>query len=115
MYKIKKKFEVAASHKLSLSYDSPCENLHGHNWIITVYCQNDKLDADGMVIDFKVIKDIIHGAMDHSYLNDIFPNPTAENMVVYIATIIGTQLTDDLKLTKVVLWETEGSYAEWRG
>jgi len=38
-----------------------------------------------MVIDFKVIKDIIHGAMDHSYLNDIFHfNPTAENIAKWI-------------------------------
>ena len=36
VYSIKKTFEVAGSHKLTLSYESKCQNLHGHNWIITV-------------------------------------------------------------------------------
>ena len=31
MYEIKKTFEIAAAHRLSLDYDSKCTNLHGHN------------------------------------------------------------------------------------
>lgn len=31
MYYIEKTFEISASHKLTLSYRSKCENLHGHN------------------------------------------------------------------------------------
>lgn len=37
MYTVIKRMEISASHSLKLSYRSKCENLHGHNWIITVY------------------------------------------------------------------------------
>ncbi|MDD7404867.1 MAG: 6-carboxytetrahydropterin synthase, partial [Bacteroidales bacterium] len=34
MYYIKKTIEIAACHRLSLSYPSKCTQLHGHNWLI---------------------------------------------------------------------------------
>ena len=37
MFTVVKRMEVSASHSLKLSYQSKCENLHGHNWIVTVY------------------------------------------------------------------------------
>lgn len=61
MYYVIKRLEIAGSHSLSLSYSSKCENLHGHNWVITIYCRAEHLNEDGMVVDFKHIKDKIHG------------------------------------------------------
>mgnify|MGYP002626841804 CR=1 FL=1 len=58
MYKTKTTFTISAAHQLSLDYDSPCSRLHGHNWVITVYCKSDMLDHNGMLIDFKKIKDL---------------------------------------------------------
>ena len=55
MYFIEKTFEISASHKLQLSYRSKCENLHGHNWKVTVMCKSRTLDENGMVVDFKMI------------------------------------------------------------
>ena len=73
--------EVSASHSLSLSYESKCTNLHGHNWVITVYCKSEKLNADGMVCDFTHIKELLKEKLDHRNLNEVLPfNPTAENI-----------------------------------
>ena len=81
MYYVSKRMEIAGSHSLTLSYDSPCQNLHGHNWIITIYCKAKKLNEDGMIIDFKHIKGLIHKRLDHQNLNTVLDfNPTAENI-----------------------------------
>lgn len=43
------------------------------------------LNQDGMVCDFKHIKDKIHGYLDHGNLNELLPfNPTAENIAKWI-------------------------------
>ena len=81
MYYIKKTIEIAACHRLSLSYPSKCTQLHGHNWLITIYCKAETLNPNGMVIDFTHVKEMIKQRLDHANLNERLPfNPTAENI-----------------------------------
>ena len=65
--------EISASHSLKLSYQSKCENLHGHNWIITIYCRSKELNEDGMVVDFTHIKEKVMSRLDHQNLNEVLP------------------------------------------
>jgi len=103
MFKIKKTFEVAIAHRLNLSYESACSRLHGHNLVITVYCASEELDENNMVIDFTLVKKLIHDVIDHSSLSNIdcprcgyrvlsssIPdaNPTAELLAEWIYTQI---------------------------
>lgn len=85
MYYVSKRMEIAVCHKLNLSYESKCANLHGHNLIVTVYCKAKEPNKDGMVMDFKHIKQKIHGYLDHGNLNELLHfNPTAENIAKWI-------------------------------
>lgn len=85
MFYVKKRFEISAAHRLDLSYESKCTNIHGHNWIITVECRAKELNENGMVTDFTHIKELVMGRLDHAYINDILHlNPTAENIAKWV-------------------------------
>lgn len=107
MYYVSKRLEIAGSHNLNLDYESKCTNLHGHNWIITVYCRSYELDENGMVVDFADIKRFISDKLDHQYLNDVFDfNPTAENIAKWICDNI-------VYCYKVTVQESEGNTATY--
>jgi 6-pyruvoyltetrahydropterin/6-carboxytetrahydropterin synthase len=79
--------------------------VHGHNWIVTVYCKSKNLDENGMVEDFSKIKSLIHGVLDHNDINDVLPfNPTAENIAHWITQQIPT-------CYKAKVQESEGNVA----
>lgn len=108
MYRISKRMEIAGAHMLSLDHESKCSELHGHNWIVTVFCRAETLDRNGMVFDFKHLKDRVHGKLDHKMLNDVLDfNPTAENMARWVAEQVGETCY------RVTVQESEGNVAEW--
>lgn len=89
MYYVKKRFEISAAHRLSLTYKSKCGRLHGHNWTVIVECKSPTLDENGMVVDFTHIKELVMDKLDHNVLNDVLPcNPTAENLARWIVDTV---------------------------
>ena len=122
MTTVTKIFEFEACHKLP-HYEGACHNLHGHSYKLEVTVKgnikrNPNNPKCGMIIDFKdlksIVKDVVIDKYDHSYLNDHFPNPTAEIMVESIAMDIINSLDTGIDLVSCKLWETSTSYAEYR-
>ena len=86
-----------------LPYRSKCASLHGHNWIITVYCRSSRLNSEGMVVDFTRIKEVVTEKLDHQNLNEVLPfNPTAENIARWVCRQIP-------QCYKVEVQESEGN------
>ena len=103
MFTVIKRMEISASHKLVLPYRSKCVGLHGHNWIITVYCRSKQLNPEGMVVDFTRIKEVVMEKLDHQNLNEVLPfNPTAENIAQWVCSQIP-------QCYKVEVQEAEGN------
>ena len=105
MYTVIKTIKVSASHYLNLKYKSKCCNLHGHNYVIKVFCKSESLNADGVVCDCSKIKNAVVEAFDHKELNKLMPQPTMENIAKYVFDLAGG------KCFKVEVTETENNMA----
>lgn len=122
MYKLVARVDIEGAHKLDLDYESPCKNLHGHRWNIEVTLAGKELNQNGMLCDFKIVKDIlnknVHDILDHQNLNDIFCfNPTAENISTWVADQMNYGLINaniaGVRCVKVSVFETAKNNAIW--
>ena len=110
MYNIVKRLEIAGAHNLKLDYESKWSNIHGHDWVVTIYVRSKELDDNGMVLDFTHIKKLIHDKLDHKYLNEIFDfNPTAENISKWISDELTNYMNGKGECYKVSVQESEGN------
>lgn len=110
---IAKEFSFDSAHRLS-NYDGPCANLHGHTYKLQVVMKGE-VKPNGMVVDFafvkKVVKEHVISRLDHTFLNELIEQPTAEN----IATWMWNTLKDYLPLYEIRLWETPTSFVIYTG
>jgi 6-pyruvoyltetrahydropterin/6-carboxytetrahydropterin synthase len=116
MFKLIVKKEFSSAHILH-GHPGNCKRMHGHNWLVEAEVEGDNTNEIGMVIDFKDIKNNLKeiiSSLDHQFLNDLEPfineNPTAENISKYIYKELSNNInTDNIKVSKIKLWETSNS------
>jgi len=109
---VSKEFSFDAAHKL-VRYKGKCESLHGHTYRLRVTVEGP-VREDGMVFDFTELKRIVEervlSKVDHSYLNDLLEQPTAENIVMWLWDRLR-----DLPLAEIRLWESPGAIVTYNG
>jgi len=122
MYEITVLSDFSGAHRLRYLHGK-CEELHGHNWKIEVSVASSRLNREGIVIDFTVLKQKVEKVLktlDHTFLNDLpyfsGVEPSSENIAKYIFD----QLKKELKghaahLKKVSAWESDTSCATYFG
>jgi 6-pyruvoyltetrahydropterin/6-carboxytetrahydropterin synthase len=113
-----KEFEFDAAHYLP-SYHGKCERLHGHTYKLVVKVQGVP-DAEGMVIDFLLLKRTVQehalDKLDHVCLNDILPQPSAENLAIFVwKALVDVLRTPRYQLFAVEIWETKTSGCVYQG
>jgi 6-pyruvoyltetrahydropterin/6-carboxytetrahydropterin synthase len=117
MYSVRVEGRFSAAHFLP-RYRGKCENLHGHNYLARAWARASSLGEDGMLADFSALREALGKALeplDHGLLNDVEGlggNPTAENIARYLFDRLRA-LLPEVPLTRVDIFETEGSMASW--
>jgi 6-pyruvoyltetrahydropterin/6-carboxytetrahydropterin synthase len=122
MYEITILSHFSGAHRLRYLHGK-CEELHGHNWKIEVSVFSDRLNKEGLVIDFQILKQRVEkiiGSLDHTYLNDLLyfseKEPSSENIARYIFDKLKKELKAyRVTLKKVTAWESETACASYFG
>lgn len=110
---VTKEFTFDAAHNLP-RYHGKCERLHGHTFKLHVTLKAPLDTWSGMAFDFNDLKrrvqDRVISVLDHAYLNEIVPNPSAEYLAFWI-----WQRLQDLPLHEIKVWETPTSFVCYQG
>ncbi|HWQ18291.1 MAG TPA: 6-carboxytetrahydropterin synthase QueD [Methanotrichaceae archaeon] len=105
--------EFDAAHHLP-GYKGKCANIHGHTYKVEAVLDGPVDDASGFVMDFFDFKKVLGQALedlDHRYLNEILPSPTAEHIAVYISSRLKKELLGTpARLVSVKLWEGKNKW-----
>ena len=139
MLQITKIFRFEMAHAV-FGYKGKCQHIHGHSYVLHVSVTDQTtpdnfIASPGFIIDFKEIKKIVtHKVVDHldhklilskAYLQkkpefDGLENliiwdfePSAENILLFIKNTLVNEFPKEIKLKKLLLYETKSSFVEW--
>ena len=123
MFEITVEAGFSSGHYLR-NYRGKCENPHGHNYRVLVTLAGAELDETGLLLDFKLLKNLLRPVvdyLDHRMINDLPPftelNPSAENLARYFHQQTSTQLhhmtNGRVRVKDCTLYETDTSFARY--
>ena len=124
MFEVTVEAGFSSGHYLR-NYQGKCENPHGHNYKVFVTLIGAELDKAGLLLDFKLLKQVMRPVvdrLDHQMINDLEPfnaelNPSAENLARYFYQQTATQLHDmtngRVRVKDCTLYETDTSFARY--
>ncbi len=123
MFEVTVEAGFSSGHYLR-NYQGKCENPHGHNYKVFVTLIGERLDETGLLLDFKLLKNLLRPVvdyLDHRMINELKPfdelNPSAENLARYFYQQTAQQLSDmtggRVRVKDATLYETDTSFARY--
>ena len=121
MYEVSIRGEFSAAHNLR-EIGGKCESLHGHNFKVEVAVESASLDSQGLVIDFRILKEetraVLEG-LDHKYLNELpfcrGRNPSSEVIAAHLFEELSRRIDRGWRrVSWVAVWESDTSRALFR-
>jgi 6-pyruvoyltetrahydropterin/6-carboxytetrahydropterin synthase len=107
---IRREYTFDSAHYLPRVPDGhKCKRLHGHTYTLIPTVSGIVDEDSGMILDFAdldvLVKRAIVDRVDHRCLNDLYENPTAENMVGAMALDLIKVLPVGVRLVSLELRE----------
>ena len=123
MFEITVQAGFSSGHFLR-DYYGKCENPHGHNYRVLVTLIGSELEANGLLLDFKLLKEVLKPTveyLDHHMINELEPftvvNPSAENLARYFFEQTAGELhrmtEGRVRVKDCTVYETDTSYARY--
>ena len=123
MFEITVQAGFSSGHYLR-DYHGKCENPHGHNYRVLVTLVGEDLEPNGLLLDFKLLKQVLKPTvdyLDHQMINDLEPftqlNPSAENLAKYFFDNTAHELdrltSGRVRVKDCTLYETDTSFARY--
>jgi 6-pyruvoyltetrahydropterin/6-carboxytetrahydropterin synthase len=132
MYRVTRELTFCYGHRL-LEHAGKCKYLHGHNARVLITLETERLDGQGMVVDFARLKKVVGTWLDEQFDHKLILQngdplvpvlreqgetfvtidepPTAEVLARLIFDFAAEQ---GFPVVEVVLWETDSCYAAYR-
>ena len=123
MFEVTVEAGFSSGHYLR-NYRGKCENPHGHNYKVFVTLVGEELDEAGLLLDFKLLKQVMRPVvdyLDHQMINELVPfdvlNPSAENLAKYFFDETNKHLhgraNGRVSVKDITIWETDTTTATY--
>ena len=117
-------FEIEVSQRFSaahaVSVGGVMEDLHGHDWRVTVVVRGEALDDEDLLVDFHLVEEALREAVAPFVgrtMNGTPPfdrvHPTAERLAEHVGIVVGGRIPADRCLVSVAVEEAPGCIARW--
>ncbi len=120
-YELNKDLHFAAAHHIPDPSAGICQQVHGHTYFANITIVGDALDECGFLVNFQLIKKLVHTPYDHTLLNNHEDFSTRPPSTEVVTEAIWRRIQDHLntlphqpRCIQVLVRETPTSYVCYR-
>ena len=118
MFEIEVSTRFSAAHAVSVG--GVMEELHGHDWRVTLLIRGESLDQEDLLVDFHLVEEGLRSAVEPyagRTMNGVPPfdrvHPTAERVAEHVGEQMRGRIPAECTLVSVSVEEAPGCIARW--